>query len=118
MRRRPAENWLAHAYGDVMSSASKMAASLHPASRKRSTSAFSISSWTADTCQAQVYQGFPSGSLSANVQDFEAIILPKQVRLPQTLKLSHPCVLCYSERRVTSWNCSANNCSTGICLPF
>ncbi len=48
MRLRPAENWLAHAYGDVMSSASKMAASLHPASRKRSTSAFSISPWTAD----------------------------------------------------------------------
>src|SRR5438128_1379920 len=43
IRPRPAEKRLAHAYSDVTSTASKMAASLHPASRKRSTSAFSIS---------------------------------------------------------------------------
>jgi len=43
MRPRPAEKRLAHACSEVTSTASKMAASLQLASRKRSTSGFSIS---------------------------------------------------------------------------
>src|SRR6266478_9381233 len=47
MRPRPAEKRLAQAYSDVTSTASKMAASLHPTSRKRSTSGLFHFPWSA-----------------------------------------------------------------------